>query len=207
VTCTVGNLPAGSSATFTLLVIASSTPGPSANTATVSSNTADPNPINNTSSTTTTISPECTTTDTGTIATGLDVETGTFLCLNNAKVTGVVQVDKGAGLTETNSTTGAVQGESPVFMTVCGSTVNGSIVIHNASELVRVGDDKDTCAPNKVSGSVTLDDNTGGAAGPAIDGNKITGSLDCKTNNPVSSDEGVPNTVGGSKLYECSGAF
>jgi uncharacterized repeat protein (TIGR01451 family) len=204
VTCALGTLPSGSNVTVTLLVIASPTAGPAVNNAVDSSDTADPNPASNVAATTTTVSPECTSTRSGTIKSAIDVETGTFLCLTGATVTGTVQVDQGAGLVETNSTSGPVQGETPVFMTVCNSTINGAIVIHNATELVRVGDDKDNCAPNTVKGSVTLDYNTGGAAGPAIDGNKITGSINCKTNLPVSTNEGVPNTVGGSKLSECA---
>jgi uncharacterized repeat protein (TIGR01451 family) len=206
VTCPVGTLASGGSATVQLLVIAPTTAGPAVNNATVSSSTADPNGANNTATATTTVSPECTSTRTGSISGGVDVEAGTFLCLTNATVSGVVQVDKGGGLTETNSTTGPVQAESPAFVTVCGSTVNGSVVVHNATGLVRVGDDKDNCAPNHVSGAVTLTSNTGGAAGPAIVGNRITGTLDCKSNVPVATDQGVTNPTTGAKLHECSGA-
>jgi uncharacterized repeat protein (TIGR01451 family) len=206
VTCLPGNIPAGGSATVTILVIAPASAGSDVNHAVVSSNTADPSTTNNSATVTTTVTPECTTTRTGTISGPLDVEAGTFLCLTNANVSGVVQVDKGGGLTETNSSSGPVQGESPAFITVCGSTVNGSVVVHNATGLVRVGDDKDSCAPNHVSGSVTLSGNTGGAAGPAIVGNTISGTLTCSANNPVATDQGVTNPTTGAKLHECSGA-
>ncbi|MGZ7032927.1 MAG: DUF11 domain-containing protein [Thermoanaerobaculia bacterium] len=52
VTCTIGTLVAGGSATITLVVAAPGTVGPSTNAATVSIANTDPNPANNTSSVT-----------------------------------------------------------------------------------------------------------------------------------------------------------
>jgi uncharacterized repeat protein (TIGR01451 family) len=52
VTCNVGTMPAGTTATFTLTVMLPSTPGPVVNTATVTSSTPDPTPNNNAGTTT-----------------------------------------------------------------------------------------------------------------------------------------------------------
>jgi uncharacterized repeat protein (TIGR01451 family) len=55
VTCTVGTLAAGASATITLVVTLPPTPGTVVNTAQVSTSSTDPNPANNTSSVQTTV--------------------------------------------------------------------------------------------------------------------------------------------------------
>ena len=59
ITCNAGTLTSGASATFTLKVTLPSTPGPITNTATVSAaaTTADPNPANNSASSTITVIP------------------------------------------------------------------------------------------------------------------------------------------------------
>jgi uncharacterized repeat protein (TIGR01451 family) len=208
VSCPVGNIPAGGSATVTILAVPNGTAATTlVNTATVSSATADPNPANNTASTTTTVSSACTTTTTGQTNGAIIVPAGEFLCLTNAKVGGAVIVDPGGAVTVTNSTTAAIDASSPVFVTVCGSTlVNGSIDVNNASGLVRIGDAPFACAPNRISGSVTLTDNHGGDGGPAIVGNTVVGSIDCRADNPVATDDGQTNQAGGAKLGECTGA-
>jgi hypothetical protein len=53
VTCTIGNLTSGSTATETITVTAPTSPGTITNTATVKGNEADPNTRNNTASVTT----------------------------------------------------------------------------------------------------------------------------------------------------------
>src|SRR5437879_4634567 len=55
VTCTVGNLAAGASATITINVTAPATPGTVTNTAAVKGNETDPNTANNSASASTTI--------------------------------------------------------------------------------------------------------------------------------------------------------
>jgi uncharacterized repeat protein (TIGR01451 family) len=57
VSCAIGNLPSGATATFNLVVTVASTTaaGPLSNTATVSAATTDPNPANNSSTFTTTV--------------------------------------------------------------------------------------------------------------------------------------------------------
>lgn len=57
VTCTLGGLAAGASATVTLIATASTTPGPVANTASVSATELDPNAGNNASTAAATIAP------------------------------------------------------------------------------------------------------------------------------------------------------
>jgi len=207
VTCLPGDLAAGQTRTVTIVGVAPSTPGTITNAATVSSNTADPDLTNNTATNTTTVTSACTTSQSNTTIThSLTVEPGTFLCLTNTTVNGTVQIDAGAGLTMTNSTATSLQGEAPAFITVCGSTINGSVVVHDATGLVRIGDKKTNCAPNRITGSVTLNYNHGGAAGPGIAGNRISGSLICKQNVPVATDEGLTNPTNGAKLHECAGA-
>lgn len=52
-----------------------------------------------------------------------------------------------------------------------------------------------------VGGSVIVQNNTGGVV---LDGNTIGGSLTCSGNSPAPTDGGVPNTVGGNKIGQCS---
>jgi len=203
VTCPVGNIASGASKTVTILVVPST--GSPVNHASVSSATADPNLANNSASNTTTVTSNCTVNKTGYLG-SLIVRAPDFLCVNNANVGGAIIVHAGAALTVTNSTTAGIGADTPVFVTVCNSTVNGSINVQNASQLVRIGDSPFACAPNHISGSVTLSGNHGGDGGPAIVGNTGSGSLDCKSNSPVATDRGVTNTISGSKLNECAGA-
>jgi uncharacterized repeat protein (TIGR01451 family) len=205
VTCPAGNLAPGASVFATILVVPTSAGSPT-NTASVASNTADPNPLNNSASNTTTVDSNCTTTTTGLTNGSIIIPTGEFLCLNDATVTGSIVVHKGAGLTETDSTTGAVDANSPEFVTVCGSTVNGSVDVTDATLIDRVGDTPFPCAGNTISGAVDATGNMGGDGGPAIVGNNVvSGSIDCKGDNPVATDDGQTNTTsGGAKLHECA---
>jgi uncharacterized repeat protein (TIGR01451 family) len=200
VTCSPGGtLGVGQSESVQILVLPSA--GADANTATVASDTADPNLANNTSTVTTTVTSSCTDTRTNTRISGsIAVAPGEFLCLNASTVTGSVQVDAGGALTMSSSTvSGSLQGEGARFMTICGSsiaTAGGSVDIHGTVLLTRVGDDDMTpaCPGNRIGGTLLVHDNTGGVE---VFGNTVGGAATVSTNSggsPIA--DGTPEVEG-----------
>jgi DUF4097 and DUF4098 domain-containing protein YvlB len=104
-------------------------------------------------------------------------------------------------------------------LTVCGSTLKSSLTVQNTTGPVEVGAGTG-CAPNSITGSVTLSSNRGGMqlVGNHIGGkvgvtgnsgmpeviasNTIGGTLACSGNTPAPSD-GPANTVTGSRSGQC----
>lgn len=153
--------------------------------------------------------------------------------MSGPSVTGNVTVQSGGALYMTNTTVGGSRSANGArALTVCGSTVNGSVNITNSSGYVLLGNGG--CAPNTFRSSVTLTSNHGGfrvsgnavssslqatntttasgalnpTGGPAthvIRANSVGGSLMCSGNAPAPTNEGSPNTVMGSKTGQCSG--
>jgi hypothetical protein len=90
-------------------------------------------------------------------------------------ITGSIVVPRGALLDIENSTvTGPVTATAPGDIRICGTTIGGSVVIQLATGFVVVGDQPDGCAPNHITGSLTLLNNTHGVQ--AID-NYVGGSV------------------------------
>ncbi len=91
------------------------------------------------------------------------VATGTT-CVLNGTVGGSVTVQSGAALDVENSTVaGAITASNAESVRVCGSNVGGSVTVTGATGLVIVGDPGDAaCAPNTISGTLSLQGNTGG---------------------------------------------
>jgi uncharacterized repeat protein (TIGR01451 family) len=232
VTCNLGDIPSGGTVTATIVVIVTAQPPPASefNTATVSSDTADPNTANNTATVTSGVTPNCTTTITGRHVGAIDVPAGTFLCLTNAQQIGAVLVDAGGGFTATNSTIqGGVQSNGAVFMTLCGDTIgsSGSVIIKNTTLLTRLGDDAINCAGNNITGSVNVTGNRGGVevfgntirgslsvdnnlgaspfsdGTPEVEGNTVGAALACAGNSPAPINDGSANRVTGAKLGQC----
>jgi hypothetical protein len=86
-------------------------------------------------------------------------------------------------------------------VTIATSFIGGTVLITN-SNAVGIGVEE-----SNVAGSVILQNNkTGGFPdSDVIGGNVIGGSLACANNTPPPANLGSPNTVGGSKVAQCSG--
>jgi uncharacterized repeat protein (TIGR01451 family) len=200
VTCSPGGtLGVGQTESVQILVLPSA--ASDTNTATVSSDTADPKLSNNTSTVTTTVSSSCTDTRANTRVNGsIVVASGQYLCLSGTTVTGSVLVDAGGGLTMFNSTiAGSLQSAGAQFMTICGSSLatgGGSVDIHGTVLLTRVGDDdmSPACPGNHIGGALLVHDNTGGVE---VFGNTIGGAATVSTNSggsPIA--DGTPEVEG-----------
>jgi hypothetical protein len=149
---------------------------------------------------------------------GVTVQSGGALFLNGAFINGAIVSTGATGLR------------------FCGSTINGNLSVLSSTGFVMIGDGGDDgppgCAGNTINvGTVTLSNNTGGFefganhasgtvtlsgntgtgptvedAAPEVEGNNISGGLNCaSSNNPAVSDGGQPNTVTGAKSGQCSG--
>ncbi|MFJ7096527.1 Ig-like domain-containing protein [Streptomyces mirabilis] len=179
-------------------------------------------------STTQTVS--CTRTITGSVRTAVFAGNGST-CIVNAQVGGTVHGASGGALFISNSTIhGSILSSRGTRLGVCASTVAGSVNIATASGFVVIGDPGDDgCAGNRITGSVALSNNHGGAeaianhiggsvqvqwttgTGPfpedsraEIEGNTIGGSLICSGNVPEPTNDGNPNSVTGPRLGQCS---
>jgi hypothetical protein len=114
---------------------------------------------------------------------------------------------------------------------LCGSTVGGAVGISGASGFVLVGDPgDDLCAPDSIGGILSLTSNTAGVevsssriggnvvlnnnsgrgrfaedSRPEVEANTIGGRLSCAGNTPAPTNDGQPNTKGGSSSGQCIG--
>ncbi|MFB7445937.1 Ig-like domain repeat protein [Streptomyces mirabilis] len=156
---------------------------------------------------------------------------GESTCIVNATIGGTVHGAADGALFISNSTIrGSVLSFNGMLLSVCRSTVTGTVNVTGASGFVMVGDPGDDgCTGNKIAGSVLLGNNRSGlevvanqvggsvqvagttGTGPfpedtraEIEGNTIGGSLSCTGNTPAPTNDGNPNTVTGSRIGQCS---
>ncbi len=157
------------------------------------------------------------------------VPAGKFLCLIEATQIGAMIVDPGGGLSVTNATvSGGVDASGAQFVTLCGSTFKGAVMIKSTTLLVRVGDDGSGCAPNHLIGSLSVNGGHGGVevfgntiggpvsitnkrgaspladGSPEVEGNTVGGAPTCSGNVPPASNDGAVNTAAGAKLDQCA---
>ena len=166
---------------------------------------------------------------------------GETTCVSGAKITGNITVPDGSSLSIVNSTvSGSVTLTAPTTslaslalasgaggsVTICGSTIGGSVKVVGLGGFVLVGDVlEDACAGNTIKGSITISGTSGGLAiadnritggvtvannsggGPAghaapeVEANRIGGFLNAYGNSPAISDDGRPNSVRGWAVY------
>jgi hypothetical protein len=124
---------------------------------------------------------------------------------------------------------GSVNATGAEFVTMCGSTVTGAVVIKNSVLIVRLGGPAGGGCPGNTLGSVILTNNMGGVivlgntiggsasltgnqgaspladAIPEVGGNQIAGSLSCSSNVPSVVNDGRTNATTGAKLGQCAG--
>jgi hypothetical protein len=144
----------------------------------------------------------CDQTVTGTRTGPLVVSAG-VLCLEpGARQTGPVTVRAGASLYGDGARiTGPVTASGAVAVRLCGSTVTGSLTLHGSGKAV-LGDPQIDCAPNTVTGPVSI---TGTSGQTVLAGNRIVGPLACSGNEPPPVNRGVPNSVTGPTSGQCRG--
>jgi arabinogalactan endo-1,4-beta-galactosidase len=145
--------------------------------------------------------PDCDTVLTGRHTGPLTVSTG-VTCLNGATVVGPVTIQPGAGLQADGARiTGPVTAHGPGVVILCGTELTGPVGLTGGAS-VTVGDPVLDCAPNRVTGPVTVRDTSGWNV---IAGNTITGPLACSGNQPPPVDNGATNQVQGPKSGQCRG--
>jgi hypothetical protein len=169
VACALGTLAAGASQTAT--IVAPAEPGTATNAATVSSTTADADTSNNGATASSKVNTACTSTQTGGRITGpFTIPAGTFLCLAGTSTTGQITLAPGAGLTTTGGAAGGgIIADGAQFVTVCGSTVTGTVSIKNSTLMVRLGDDDIGCAGKAIGGSLTATGNLAASRSTPLD--------------------------------------
>jgi hypothetical protein len=130
---------------------------------------------------------------------------------------------------------GSISSDGASSLTMCATTLTGSLNVSNTTGFVFVGDHGDDgmpgCAGNTLNGAVSLSNNgnqieVGGnkiggllivtnstGAGPntenansEIEANHIGGSLICSGNTATPTNDGQPNTVNGSRNGQCGAA-
>jgi Bacterial Ig-like domain (group 3) len=165
---------------------------------------------------------------------GYTVKSGQSICLTG-RVNGGLTVQPGGAVYLSGATIngGTLTASGATAIRICGTTVNGNVSVTGSSGFVMIGDGGDdgtpACAGNIFSANLTVTNNTGGIeiggntiAGTVtvsgnvttplgegvaeVEANKIGGSLSCATsNNPALTNDGLKNTVGGTKSGQCAG--
>ncbi|HWH10557.1 MAG TPA: Ig-like domain-containing protein [Solirubrobacteraceae bacterium] len=138
----------------------------------------------------------CATTITGNHSGALEVTSSTCVAPGGS-VSGPIIVHGGGSLDLEGATVnGSVSatGGSGVIR-ICGSAISGTVDIKSQTALVIVGDPGDAaCAPNRIGGSLILQNNTGGVE--AIN-NTVTGAVSASGNSGPGPFPGDPTTIAG----------
>jgi arabinogalactan endo-1,4-beta-galactosidase len=146
--------------------------------------------------------PACDATVTGAHYGPLALGSGTTCLADDARVYGPVNVADGAGLViDDAQVKGPVTATGAAVVLLCAADVSGPLTLTGGSSIT-LGNPATGCAPNQVSGPVTVTDTTGWNV---IAGNEIEGPLSCTGNEPEPVDNGSPNEVRGPKSGQCAG--
>jgi uncharacterized repeat protein (TIGR01451 family) len=231
VSCTISSLASGGTASFTVtLHLNVLTPNGTAipESASVTSPTFDRDTSNN--SATVPASASCDHVLTGNVPGSLAFNGGSW-CLSGATVGGGITVSAGSTAVITNSTVYAITASNPAGVTLCGSTARSNVNISGATGFVLIGDPGDDgCAANTLQGSLTVSNGQGGTevgqnriygtvtltssagtgpfaddVGVEVEGNTISGNLNCYSNTPVVTNDHQPNNVSGARNGQCAG--
>ena len=140
---------------------------------------------------------------TGTYSPSTTVAKGQTLCAGpGTTLKGSITVQTGGYLALNGAVAlGAIKATSPAAVTICGSTLQGAVTINGATGFVLIGDGASDCSADSISGSVTLNSNTGGlefagdttGGSVSVTGNSGSGPLPSQLFPVVRSD-----TIGGS---------
>ncbi len=143
--------------------------------------------------------PGCDRVITGRHAGALTVTDG-VTCLDGATVSGPVSVRAGASLQADGAViSGPVRADGAAVAVICGSRISGPVTSSGTSS-VTIGNPVLGCAPNTITGPVTV---TGTHGWNVIAGNTINGPLTCSENVRPPVNNGSANTVSGPKSPQC----
>lgn len=139
----------------------------------------------------------CDETITGTHTGQLTIDSGTT-CIDDATITGGVQVQHGASavMTET-STRGPVTTNGAEQIQISNSDLRGPLRLEATTGAVQVSE-------NEVRGPITLSETTAVDAA-VFSGNVIRGSLHCEGNTTEPVNEGITNVIHGRAGGQCAG--
>ena len=167
---------------------------------------------------------------------GYTVKSGQSICLTG-RVNGRLTVSSGGAVYLSGATiNGGITATGATAIRICGTNVSGNVSVSGSTGFVMIGDGGDdgtpACAGNTISTNLTATNNTGGIesggntvggsvtiSGNTVSGsvgegvaeveaNKITGGLSCaSSNNPALTNDGLKNTVSGSRSGQCTGSF
>src|SRR3954468_23151 len=193
-------------------------------------NTNDTLPAGNAATADLQVLPACTTTVTGPSG-SVNAARGTW-CINNANVTGGVNVSPGAAVIISNSTiSGTILASDPTGFFMCGTTTGSTVSVTGSSGFVLIGDlGDDLCPGNSIGGPLSVKNSTAGVeisgnsyiagaltlkgnsgagpfaedAIPEVEGNHISGAASCSGNSGVTNDN-QPNVVRGARSGQCAG--
>jgi hypothetical protein len=147
----------------------------------------------------------CTASLSGRIVGPLELTSGAT-CISNAQVVGPIHVGPGASLfLESSEVVGDISAEGAGVFRMCGTRVqSGGVTVRGTTDAVQLGDPAAGCAPDDISGTVTLANNT--APANVVSGTRIAGDLQCSGNAPAPGDGGLPATVTGARAGQCAQA-
>lgn len=135
------------------------------------------------------------------------VASGEVVRISNARVAGSITVAPGGSLSvDASQVSGGVVANDPSSFSVCGSQIaappgspSQGIVVTNATVPLRIGDPAAGCAGNAVSGGVSLTANQGGLT---LGSNRVSGSVTV-SNNTVGTPVVKANTI--AATLDCAG--
>jgi hypothetical protein len=170
--------------------------------------------------------PPCDATLSGVVLGVVFVPAGKNYCLEGATVLGAVVALPSSTITADDSQVdGTLFSEGANGVELCATTVIGLSEVDASVGAVLLGDDAGDCPTDYFNGGLTLYANSGDplqlagdvvvgpvevadntdTAGPTIAANDIWGSLSCVGDATPAGNAGLPNTVHGPELGECSG--
>ncbi|MFC6557526.1 M64 family metallopeptidase [Nonomuraea cavernae] len=136
--------------------------------------------------------PACTRTITGTHRGALTVSDG-VTCLDDARVTGPVGVQKGASLVVTGGhLSGTLTAGQAAAVHLLGTRMDGALTADRTRSLQIVGAD--------IRGAAALTRNEA----PILSGSTVKGAIVCTGNTPAPADLGVPNKLSGTGAGQCA---
>ncbi len=128
--------------------------------------------------------PMCTRTYGAVVTPTVVASTGDIVCLNGTTVNGSIVANPGSVVVMNNGFVAVnITANGAAFLSVCGTTVRGSVTAQNTTGFVRIGDaandDNLNCGGNNIRGDVSV---LNGRGGFEVGGNQISANLTANDN-------------------------
>jgi subtilase family serine protease len=137
----------------------------------------------------------------------VSIAPGGKLTLDGTTVSGGVSGQGGITISDSSVIEGTVEigsANSTSPSTICGSTIDGNLEVHNNASTTTIGTSPTCTTGNTIGGDVHVHNNAvAGAPSAVVDNNTIGQDLVCQKNSLAPTGSG--NTVAGSKTGQCSG--